>query len=34
MNAVIPEHFFMGEYDLVRQMGGKIEIVDLKASRQ
>ena len=32
MNAVIPEHFFMGEYDLVYRWDGKIKIVDLKAS--
>ena len=32
MNAVIPESFFMGEYDLVYRWDEKIKIVDLKAS--
>ena len=32
MNAVHPEHWFQGEYDLVYRWDGKITIVDLKAS--
>ena len=32
MNAIHPEHWFQGEYDLVYRWDGKIKIVDLKAS--
>ena len=32
MNAVHPEHWFQGEYDLVYRWGGQIKIVDIKAS--
>jgi hypothetical protein len=32
MNAVHPEHWFQGEYDLVYRWDGRINIVDLKAS--
>ena len=32
MNAVHPEHWFQGEYDLVYRWDGRIKIVDLKAS--
>ena len=32
MNAVHPEHWFQGEYDLVYRWDGRITIVDLKAS--
>ena len=32
MNAVHPEHWFQGEYDLVYRWGGKNKIVDIKAS--
>ncbi|MGB1475082.1 MAG: PD-(D/E)XK nuclease family protein [Candidatus Poseidoniaceae archaeon] len=33
LNAVHPEHWFQGEYDLVYRHGGRIRIMDLKASR-
>ena len=33
LNAVHPDHWFQGEYDLVYRHGGKIRIMDLKASR-
>ena len=33
LNVVHPEHWFQGEYDLVYRHGGKIRIMDLKASR-
>ena len=32
MNAVHPEHWFQGEYDLVYRWGGQKKIVDIKAS--
>ena len=32
MNAVHPEHWFQGEYDLVYRWGGQNKIVDIKAS--
>ena len=32
MNAVHPEHWFQGEYDLVYLWDGKIRIIDIKAS--
>ena len=32
MNAVHPEHWFQGEYDLVYLWNGKIRIIDIKAS--
>ena len=32
MNAVHPEHWFQGEYDLIYRWDGRINIVDLKAS--
>ena len=32
MNAVHPEHWFQGEYDLVYRWGNQIKIVDIKAS--
>ena len=32
MNAVHPEHWFQGEYDLVYRWGGRNKIVDIKAS--
>ena len=32
MNAVHPEHWFQGEYDLVYRWGNRIKIVDIKAS--
>lgn len=32
MNAIHPEHWFQGEYDLVYRWDGRINIVDLKAS--
>ena len=32
MNAIHPEHWFQGEYDLVYRWDGSINIVDLKAS--
>jgi CRISPR/Cas system-associated exonuclease Cas4 (RecB family) len=32
MNAIHPQHWFQGEYDLVYRWDGKIKIVDLKAS--
>ena len=32
MNAIHPEHWFQGEYDLVYRWDGEIKIVDLKAS--
>ena len=32
MNAIHPEHWFQGEYDLVYRWDNKINIVDLKAS--
>jgi hypothetical protein len=32
MNAVHPEHWFQGEYDLVYRWGKQIKIVDIKAS--
>jgi hypothetical protein len=32
MNAVHPEHWFQGEYDLVYRWGEQIKIVDIKAS--
>ena len=32
-NVIHPEHWFQGEYDLVYRHGGKIRIMDLKASR-
>ena len=32
MNAVVPESFFMGEYDLVYRWDGRTRIIDLKAS--
>lgn len=33
LNVVHPEHWFQGEYDLVYRHGGRIRIMDLKASR-
>jgi len=33
LNVVHPEHWFQGEYDIVYRHGGKIRIMDLKASR-
>tara|TARA_B100000945_G_scaffold51088_2_gene36818 strand:+ start:14922 stop:16496 length:1575 start_codon:yes stop_codon:yes gene_type:complete len=33
LNVVHPDHWFQGEYDLVYRHGGKIRIMDLKASR-
>ena len=33
LNAIHPEHWFQGEYDLVYRHCGKIKIMDLKASR-
>lgn len=33
LNVIHPEHWFQGEYDLVYRHGGKIRIMDLKASR-
>ncbi|MBT4066613.1 MAG: hypothetical protein HOE76_05275 [Euryarchaeota archaeon] len=33
LNVIHPEHWFQGEYDLVYRNGGKIRIMDLKASR-
>jgi CRISPR/Cas system-associated exonuclease Cas4 (RecB family) len=32
MNAIHPDHWFQGEYDLVYRWNGEIKIVDLKAS--
>ena len=32
MNAVHPEHWFQGEYDIVYRWGNQIKIVDIKAS--
>jgi hypothetical protein len=32
MNAVHPEHWFQGEYDLVYSWNGKVRIIDIKAS--
>ncbi len=32
MNAIHPEHWFQGEYDLIYRWDNKINIVDLKAS--
>ena len=32
MNAVHPDHWFQGEYDLVYRWGNQIKIVDIKAS--
>jgi hypothetical protein len=32
MNAVHPEHWFQGEYDLVYSWDGKVRIIDIKAS--
>ncbi len=33
MNVIHPDHWFQGEYDLVYRNGGRVKIVDLKASR-
>ncbi len=33
MNAIHPEYWFQGEYDLVYRWDGKIKIVDIKASK-
>jgi hypothetical protein len=33
LNVIHPEHWFQGEYDLVYRHGGRIRIIDLKASR-
>jgi len=33
LNAIHPEHWFQGEYDLVYRHCGKLKIMDLKASR-
>ena len=33
LNAVHPDHWFQGEYDIVYRHGGKVRIMDLKASR-
>ncbi|MEC8312775.1 MAG: PD-(D/E)XK nuclease family protein [Candidatus Thermoplasmatota archaeon] len=33
MNAIHPEYWFQGEYDLVYRWNGKVKIVDIKASK-